>query len=242
MAAGALTACAVLVLAIFLPAWLSALIVGAVLGRGGVRARERGKEQVEKAGAPIPEQTIETVEGGRGMGQDPSDIRAEIEETRARVGDEVDALSYKTDVPARVGDYVDDKKQAVKDKVSGVKDAITGTTSDAVRDLDALPTARSASSKDTAERNPLGLVIGGVAIGFVAGLLLPSTRLEDRQMGEMSDQVIDAAKETASDALESGKQVAQDAADSAKDAESAAARRACRSVRRNPSRARRPAR
>ena len=33
------------------------------------------------------------------MGQDPSDIRAEIEETRARVGDEVDALSYKTDVP-----------------------------------------------------------------------------------------------------------------------------------------------
>ena len=61
------------------------------------------------------------------MGQNPSDIRAEIEETRARVGDEVDALSYKTDVPARMGDYVDDKKQAVKDKVSGVKDAIVGT-------------------------------------------------------------------------------------------------------------------
>ena len=47
------------------------------------------------------------------MGQDPSDIRAEIEETRARVGDEVDALSYKTDVGARVGDYVDEKKEAV---------------------------------------------------------------------------------------------------------------------------------
>ena len=36
------------------------------------------------------------------MGQDPSVIRAEIEQTRERVGDEVDALSYKTDVaPAR---------------------------------------------------------------------------------------------------------------------------------------------
>src|SRR4029450_1952012 len=55
------------------------------------------------------------------MGKDTSDIRAEIEETRARVGDEADALSYKTDVPARVGDYVDDKKQAVKDKVTGAK-------------------------------------------------------------------------------------------------------------------------
>ena len=81
------------------------------------------------------------------MGQDPSDIRAEIEETRARVGDEVDALSYKTDVPARVGDYVDDKKQAVKDKVSGVKDAITGTTSDAVQTTsDALPSGDSSAS------------------------------------------------------------------------------------------------
>jgi len=151
------------------------------------------------------------------MGQDPSDIRAEIEQTRARVGDEVDALSYKTDVPARVGDYVDDKKQAVKDKVSGVKDAITGTTSDAVRtSSDVLPSGEQIGRlKDTAERNPLGLVIGGAAMGFVAGLLLPSTRLEDRQMGEVSDKVIDAAKETASDALESGKQVAKDASENA---------------------------
>jgi len=153
------------------------------------------------------------------MGQNPSDIRAEIEETRARVGNEVDALSYKTDVPARVGDYVDDKKQAVKDTVSGVKDAITGTTSDALRTTsDALPDGEQIGKlKSTAERNPLGLVIGGAAIGFVAGLLIPSTRLEDRQMGEMSNKVIDATKATASDALESGKQIAHDAADTAKE-------------------------
>jgi hypothetical protein len=145
------------------------------------------------------------------MGQSPSDIRAEIEETRARVGNEVDALSYKTDVPARVGDFVDEKKQAMKDKVGGVKDAITGTTSDA------LPNGQQIGRlKDTAERNPLGLAIGGAALGFVAGLLLPSTRVEDQQMGEISDRMIDAARETAGEALEGGKQVAQDAADSAK--------------------------
>jgi gas vesicle protein len=153
------------------------------------------------------------------MGQDPSDIREEVEETRGRVGDEVDALSYKTDVPARVGDYVDDKKQAVKDKVSGVKDATTGTTPDALQATsDALPDGENIGKlKDTAERNPLGLVIGGVAVGFVAGLLIPSTRLEDKQMGEMSDKMIDAARETASDALESGKQIAHEAADAAKE-------------------------
>ena len=146
------------------------------------------------------------------MGQDPSDIRAEIEETRARVGDEVDALSYKTDVPARVGDYVDDKKQAVMAKATGVKDAVTGTASRAV------PSGEKVGLvKDTAERNPLGLAVGAAALGFVAGLLIPSTRVENERMGEMSDRVVDAAKETASDAVERGKQVAQEAAETGKE-------------------------
>jgi len=146
------------------------------------------------------------------MGQEPSDIRAEIEETRARVGDEVDALSYKTDVPARVGDYVDEKKQAVKDKVTGVKNTVTGTASSAV------PNGQQIGRvKDTAERNPLGLAIGAAALGFVAGLLLPSTRVENDHLGEISDRVVDAAKETASDAVERGKQVAQEAAETAKE-------------------------
>ena len=146
------------------------------------------------------------------MGQDPSDIRAEIDETRARVGNQVDALSYKTDVPARVGDYVDDKKQAVKDKVSGVKDAVTGTASKAVPDGE-----KVGRVKDAAERNPLGLAVGAAAVGFVAGLLIPSTRVENEHMGEMSDRVVDAAKDTAGDAVERGKQVAQEAAETAKE-------------------------
>jgi hypothetical protein len=61
MAAGAVTACAVLVLAIFMPAWLAALVVGIVLAAVAYLLVMRGKEQVGKAGAPIPEQTIETV-------------------------------------------------------------------------------------------------------------------------------------------------------------------------------------
>jgi hypothetical protein len=146
------------------------------------------------------------------MGQDPSDIRAEIEETRSRVGDEVDALSYKTDVSARVGDYVDEKKQAVKDKVTGAKDAVTGTASRAI------PSGEKVGRvKDTAERNPLGLAVGAAAVGFVAGLVLPATRVENERMGEMSNRLVEAAKETAGDAVERGKQVAQDAAETAKE-------------------------
>jgi polyhydroxyalkanoate synthesis regulator phasin len=146
------------------------------------------------------------------MGQDPSDIRAEIEETRARVGDEVDAISYKTDVPARVGDYVDDKKQAVKDTLTGAKDAVTGTASKAV------PSGQQVGRlKDTAERNPLGLAVGAAAVGFVAGLMIPSTAVEDERLGDMSDRLVETAKETAGDAVERGKQLAQDVAETAKE-------------------------
>jgi gas vesicle protein len=142
------------------------------------------------------------------MGKDPSEIRADIEQTRARVGDEVDALSYKTDVGARVGDYVDDKKEAVKSTVTSVTDKVTGV----------VPDRRQLSTmKDTAERNPLGLAIGGAAVGFLAGILLPSTRVENERMGEMSDRVVDAAKETAGEAVERGREVAATAADAAKD-------------------------
>ena len=60
-AAGALTAFLVLVLSTFLPDWLSALIVGVVFAAAAYVLAMRGKERVEDAGAPIPEQTIETV-------------------------------------------------------------------------------------------------------------------------------------------------------------------------------------
>ena len=61
MAAGALTAFFVLVLAIFLPEWAAALIVGVVLAGIAYVLVKQGKERVEDAGAPVPEQAIETV-------------------------------------------------------------------------------------------------------------------------------------------------------------------------------------
>ena len=61
MAAGALTASLILILSIFLPEWAAALIVGAVLAAVAYVLVKQGKERVEEAGAPIPEQTIETV-------------------------------------------------------------------------------------------------------------------------------------------------------------------------------------
>ena len=76
------------------------------------------------------------------MGKDASEIRTDIEQTRARMGDTVEALSYKTDVKARVGDAVSDRVETVKgtigDAAATAQSALQGaavTAKDTVSDV-----------------------------------------------------------------------------------------------------------
>jgi len=61
LASGALTACFVLALDEVMPAWLAALIVAAVYGAIAAVLALKGKDKVQEAAPPAPEQTIETV-------------------------------------------------------------------------------------------------------------------------------------------------------------------------------------
>jgi gas vesicle protein len=130
------------------------------------------------------------------MGEDPDMIRKDIEATRDRMGDTVDALGYKTDVKARAGDRV----SSVKDKIVGAApsgDDVKGGAQQAV---------------SIAQRNPLGLAVGAAAVGFLAGMLIPATAVENEKIGPMADQVKDQIKETGAEALEHGKAVASETA------------------------------
>jgi Putative Actinobacterial Holin-X, holin superfamily III len=60
-AAGALTACLVLMFSLFLPDWAAALIVGVAMAAVAFVLIRQGKERIADAGTPVPEQTIETV-------------------------------------------------------------------------------------------------------------------------------------------------------------------------------------
>ena len=146
------------------------------------------------------------------MGQEPDRIRAEIEQTRAEMSETVDALGYKADVKTRAKENLQDKRDSAKESLVGVKDKIVGGTPDADQ---AKATAKRAGS--VAQENPLGLAIGSVAVGFIAGLLIPASRVEDRKLGPVADDVKAKAKETGQEALERGQQVAQEAAESARD-------------------------
>jgi ElaB/YqjD/DUF883 family membrane-anchored ribosome-binding protein len=132
------------------------------------------------------------------MGEDPSQIRNDIEDTRARMGDTAEALGHKADVPGRA-------REAVSDKVETVKEKFTGATPNGA---DVKEGAQQAVGM--AKENPLGLAIGAAAVGFVAGLVIPSTRVENERIGPMADQV----KE---EAVERGKHVAERTVETAKE-------------------------
>jgi nucleotide-binding universal stress UspA family protein len=150
------------------------------------------------------------------MGKEPEDIRNEIEETRARMGDTVEALGYKTDVKSRTKDSISSAKETVVGRVTDLRDSVVGTASSARDSVSSSApdsqqlkrNARRAAS--VAQENPLGLALGSLALGFLAGMSVPSTRVEDERMGPMADQIKDKVKETSHEAMDRGKQVAQE--------------------------------
>jgi hypothetical protein len=135
------------------------------------------------------------------MGQDPDAIRTQIENTRGQMGDTIEAIGYKTDVKSRARDKVS--------RVMGKANDATPSSGDVKQG------AQKAAS--VAQENPLGLAIGAIAVGFVAGMVVPSTSVEEEKLGPMADSVKEKAVETGQEALQHGKQVAQDVAQSAQE-------------------------
>ena len=126
-------------------------------------------------------------------------------------------------------------KHAVADAASTAKDAVVGAKDRVVEGAGA---ARERASElswqareraryrarqarvgfwETMEERPLALGAAAIALGVVAGLMIPATRKEDELMGETRDRLMERAKEVGEEALEKGKQVATVAVDTLKE-------------------------
>jgi len=156
------------------------------------------------------------------MGQTPDDIREEIEGTRTRMGETVEAIGYKVDVKSRMKESVVGKKESLVGSIAGSKDAVVGKADSLVSRVggvvpDPDQMKSGAAKVGVSKENPLGLALAGAALGFVVGTLLPKTSVEDEKLGTVSDQLTDKVKEAGQEALDRGKSVAADAASAAKE-------------------------
>jgi len=169
---------------------------------------------------------------------DPDEIRADIERTRAALSDNVDDLAESVKPKNVAGRQVGKVKEAasnikervmgsddddysgsavgtVGDKASSAKDTVSEKASDA---RDAVRQAPS-RMKRRAQGNPLAAGMIAFGLGMLVSSLIPSTEKEREAVSQLQDNlepVKEKAAEVAQDMAESLKPAAQEAAESLK--------------------------
>jgi hypothetical protein len=123
---------------------------------------------------------------------DPEEIRAEIEQTRAALSDDVDALTD-TANPKKIAQRQVDK---AKDAVVGVKDRVMGSADDAAdtaRDKasvvgDAVSGAPAAAKQKT-RGNPLAAGLIAFGAGLLVSSMFPSSQKEQHAVAGLQDNL-----------------------------------------------------
>jgi hypothetical protein len=169
---------------------------------------------------------------------DPDEIRADIERTRAALSDDVDDLAESVkpkNVAGRQVGKVKETASNIKDRVMGSEDddysgSAVGTVGDkasSAKDTvsekasDARDAVRQAPSrmKRRAQGNPLAAGMIAFGLGMLVSSLIPSTEKEREAVSQLQDNlepVKEKATEAAQDMAENLKPAAQEAAESVK--------------------------
>ncbi|MGD7003457.1 DUF3618 domain-containing protein [Corynebacterium halotolerans] len=153
------------------------------------------------------------------MSNNPDDIRADIDRTRAALGRDVDALAEKTD-PSKVMDRQTDK---IRGKWTQLRESVMGSADDHDYGSDStMQDARERAGeladeagqrakqapqeiKQRTRGNPLAAGMIALGAGWLIGSLLPASKPEQ--------DLATTAKEKAEPAIEEAKSVAQDMGD-----------------------------
>jgi hypothetical protein len=177
---------------------------------------------------------------------DPDEIRADIERTRAALSDDVDDLAESVKPKNVAGRQVGKVKEAasnikervmgsddddysgsavgtVSDKAYAAKDAVGGaayTAKDTVseRASEARDAVRDAPGrlKRRAQGNPLAAGVIAFGLGMLVSSLIPSSEKEREAVSQLQEPVKEKAAEVAKDIGEGLKPAAQEAAESVK--------------------------
>ena len=165
---------------------------------------------------------------------DPDEIRAEIEQTRARLSDDVDRLGESAAPKNVARRQVDRAKEAAVSLKDSVTESVMGRADDAQGVLsDRVGSARDSlsgvpdSTRARTRGNPLAAGLIAFGAGLLVSSLIPSSQREQEAVGRLQEkaeplkeQVSQAAsglaaglKEPAQQAVESVKETASQAAE-----------------------------
>jgi hypothetical protein len=141
------------------------------------------------------------------MDQERNQVR-EVDDARRRVAEDVRNVAENANVVERA-------KETAQNKVDDVR----STMSERVRQArEKLEDARDRMQSMTPTENPIGMLIAGLAVGFLIGLALPVTRFESERIGPIAQDMKEKARQTGSEVVRRGGEVIKETIEASRDA------------------------
>jgi hypothetical protein len=164
---------------------------------------------------------------------DPDQIRQEIEQTRAELSSDVNALTDKVSPRRVVGARVERARGAFRgaqERIMGTASDVSSAASSAASSAGETATAAPRMLREKAEGSPLAAGLVAFGIGVVISSMLPRTEREQQlaqqvkeKVGEHADTLKEKAAEIGQDAKENLREPAQQAVEAVKSTASEAA-------------------
>ena len=150
-------------------------------------------------------------------GKDPNAIRDQLEETRDRLRHAVGVrlASIKTSITGTIG-TTRERTETVRQRMETVRQQMGTVRQQMGTVRQQMGTVRERVSKDRIRENPLGLLLGAAAVGFLLGSLLPATDIENERLGEIGDRLKQRAQASGGQILAQGKAVVFETIEAAK--------------------------
>jgi len=153
----------------------------------------------------------------------PDEIRADIERTRAELGQDVDALADKV-TPSKIAERQTRKVRraltSVKDRVMGVASDVGDTAHDAADHVGDAVADAPHKVASTTRGNPIAVGLIAFGVGWLAASLVPPSKVERQAADQAKDAaapLVDEVKEIAAETADHLREPAKEAADAVKD-------------------------
>jgi hypothetical protein len=149
----------------------------------------------------------------------------EVDEARRRVTEDVRNVAENANVVERAKETaqgrLDDAKSAMNERVRDARAKLEDAR-DRMRDIAPM-------------ENPIGMLIAGLAVGFLIGLALPVTRFESERIGPITEDMKQRAREAGSEVVRRGGEVIKETIETARDTASTSIREQARDIGIRPS-------
>jgi ElaB/YqjD/DUF883 family membrane-anchored ribosome-binding protein len=156
------------------------------------------------------------------MDQDRDQLR-EVADARERVAQDVRSVAENANVVQRaketVQGKVDDTKSSVTESLRSARDKLSDARDNVQTSMQtSMQNVRSNIGNTNILENPVAMLVGGIAVGFLIGMVLPVTRFEAERIGPIADDMKDRVRGAGTEVMRRGGEVIKETIDAGRQA------------------------